>query len=471
MSKPAQKEVTRYYSVKDALNAPMKSRTVFVIANERATKEGGVGRYYTVFPSFKLFLRYRNRFPHCHELLVDHSNNKANPAGRLVFDFDIKKKADGPTISKGFKGQIEDTIIEVCEQYFTDIDTSKFEYIWSSSSNPNKVSKHLTVKHLYFDDWIKLSKIFYQLFSITWDEKYKWIEAEKLIDAQIIRRHGSLRMVGSTKINGFPLTFDDPTHKLTDSLIRIYLKAERHSEQTISVSNLVEGVLEDVLEWSEPKINTSIHTHTHTYGNGFANSDHDACDPAYPLDIFKAAFEMYDEIHKGIFRMGKIHGKHMSLIRQQPSKCSISGRQHDSDNAFIVVLSNEDELVSQVVQSKSEPSDSNSESDSDTDIESDSDIDIESSESSEQPASAPSQFEICYKVLFGCFRYCGPKRTFSLGRIRGTDLTRELDNAFHIRFKANQDDPKETKGKSKTESKTKAKAKPKYQFRANYLDC
>ncbi|CAH6421025.1 Hypothetical protein MVR_LOCUS244 [uncultured virus] len=446
---PTQKAVTRYYSVKDALAAPATSHSIFVIANERATKEGGVGRYYTVFPSFKLFLTYRHKFPHCHELLVDHPNNKPITAGRLVFDFDIKKKADGKTIPKGFKGQIEDIILEVCEQYFEDIDTSRFIYIWSSSSNPNKVSKHLTVKHLYFDDWIKLSKIFYQLFSITWDAKYKWIQAEKLIDTQIIRRHGSLRMVGSTKIGGFPLTFDDTSHTLTDSLIRIYSKTERKSEQLVCVSNLADGVLEDVLEWAEPKV--SSHTSsTHT--------DHEACDPAYPLEVFKSAFDMYDETHKGIFSMGKINGHHMSLIRQQPSKCAISGRQHDSDNAYLLVFNDADAVSpTMIAQCRSEPSESDS--DIDSDIE-----DTESSESSEQPINASTTPEVSYSIRFACFRYCGgaSHRTIRLGRLRGSDLTHELDNAFYLRFKVNQGDDKKAKTKPK---------KPRYQFQASYLDC
>ena len=38
----------RYFNMEDAINSPIKSRTVFIIANERLTKDNRVGRYYTV---------------------------------------------------------------------------------------------------------------------------------------------------------------------------------------------------------------------------------------------------------------------------------------------------------------------------------------------------------------------------------------------------------------------------------------
>src|SRR5258708_7902605 len=82
----------KYFSMDEAINCAMPTRTIFIIANERKKKSGGTGRYYTVFPTFKDFMIRRENFPHCHEILLDHRNNKSKPEGRLVFDFDIKEK-------------------------------------------------------------------------------------------------------------------------------------------------------------------------------------------------------------------------------------------------------------------------------------------------------------------------------------------------------------------------------------------
>lgn len=205
----------KYFSIEDAIKAPINSRTVFIIANERITKTGHIGRYYTIFPTFKEFLKNREKYKHCHEILVDHNNNKPNPSGRLVFDFDIKTNDEENSLKneivvpKNFKKQIENIIIDVIESYFNGVDVNKIEFIWSTSQNPKKISKHLTVKNLYFDDWINMSKIFYQLFCILWDNTYLWIKSDKLIDFQIVRNRGSLRMVGSSKIGGNPLIFDN----------------------------------------------------------------------------------------------------------------------------------------------------------------------------------------------------------------------------------------------------------------------
>jgi hypothetical protein len=112
----------KYFSLTDALNAPIKSRTVFIIANEIIKQSGEIGRYYTVFPSFKDFLKNRDKYKNCHEIFVDHIHNKPNIGGRLVFDFDIKNK----NIPESFNIEIEYIIYIVIELYFQDIDVTKF---------------------------------------------------------------------------------------------------------------------------------------------------------------------------------------------------------------------------------------------------------------------------------------------------------------------------------------------------------
>jgi len=232
------------FTQKEAIHSPSNTKTAFIIANERSKQDGTVGRYYTVFPEFELFLKNRHKYKHCHEQLIDHTNNTIDPTGRLVFDFDIKIE----TIPKNFKDQVESTILEVIETYMQDVDTDKLKFIWSSCINPKKFSKHLTVKHFYFDNWIELSKIFYQLFCLIWDEKYIWINSDGLVDFQIVRKGASLRMVGSSKIGGKVLTMDDQNHTLVESLIRIYQEKHRKKEQVITKQNFMDAVFTDILK-------------------------------------------------------------------------------------------------------------------------------------------------------------------------------------------------------------------------------
>ena len=329
----------KYFKIDDAINCPMMSKTVFIIANERLTKSGGIGRYFTVFPTFKEFLINRPKYPNCHEILVDHCNNKQNLAGRLVFDFDIKTNQENEKkkqiiIPHDFKKQIENAIMDVIERFCHGIDCEKFDFVWSTSSNPTKFSKHLTVKNLYFDDWITMSKIFYKLFCIVWDESHSWIESSKLIDFQIVRKRGSLRMVGSSKINGYPLVMDNPDHKLTDSLIRIYFKTQRETEQLVTHNCFNEGVFENVLEWE--KIN-DLNSESQIVIN---TNPKKIEDPVYDMIVYEKAYELYNTINPGVFKMGKINGIKLNLIRLKSSQCLLSGKIHDQENAFCSIEEN-----------------------------------------------------------------------------------------------------------------------------------
>lgn len=353
----------KYFSIEDAIKAPINSRTVFIIANERITKTGHIGRYYTIFPTFKEFLKNREKYKHCHEILVDHNNNKPNPSGRLVFDFDIKTNDEENSLKneivvpKNFKKQIENIIIDVIESYFNGVDVNKIEFIWSTSQNPKKISKHLTVKNLYFDDWINMSKIFYQLFCILWDNTYLWIKSDKLIDFQIVRNRGSLRMVGSSKIGGNPLIFDNENHKLTDSLIRIYFKKQKEEEQLITKNNINKSVFDNVLCQDITEISGQI--------SELSFKPKKIENPVYKNEIYEKAYEIYNTINHGVFKMGKINGTILSLIRIKANKCLLSGKLHEQENAFLVIIKRDHE----------------------------------------------------YSVRFGCYRFCYKKKTEFIGSI------------------------------------------------------
>jgi hypothetical protein len=382
--------IHNFYKLNDAINSAMDTKTVFILANERTTKEKRISRYYTVFPSFKDFLIRRNKYKHCHEILADHVNNKPNLGGRLVFDFDIKEYE----IPDGFKHQIEDSIIEVIDLYFHDIDTNKFIFVWSTSANPTKFSKHLTVKNLYFDQWIEMSKIFYKLFCIVWDSSgHDWIPSSKLIDFQIVRNKASLRMVGSSKLGGYPLTFDDESHTLTDSLIRIYFRNQRLKEQLITKDNINDLVFTEILFVSNTNDDESSEQEEHV--NYFSNKNEN---PVYDENIYQIAFKMYNDIIPNIFKPGKINGKMISLLRIKASRCILSSRIHEQENAFLVI----------------------------------------------------NKTDAFYSVKFGCNRFCHYKKVMFIGTIDLHD--NEID--YHDNFK-------DLKGVYEKKQKKKQKEKPK----------
>lgn len=320
---------------------------------------GSVGRTYTVFSRFNDFLKHRNNFEHCHELIIDHANNQPNIAGRLVFDFDIKYDKN-ITIPSNFKKQVERTIISSINKFYDDVDIDRLQFVWSTCKNKTKLSKHLTVKNLYFEDWIFMTKQFYQLFSLMWNKKYDWICSNKLIDLQIVRKNASLRMVGSNKIGGNILKFDDLEFILTDSLIRIYSKQDKKAEQLVTM---------DQLNKSAKCINNNksvvIKPTTKYIGLNAVVED-----PVYDMAVYNKAFEMLNIIRKGAFKMGKINGNRIDILRVNKCKCILSDTVHDNENAFLIVIKS----------------------------------------------------ELYYQVRFGCYRYCNEDyKTFHIGDISVDD--------------------------------------------------
>lgn len=322
----------KYYSVNDAINSTVDTKTVFIIANERIKKDGDIGRYYTVFPTFKDFLDNRDKYPHCHEYLVDHKNNKINPAGRLVFDFDIK---DMDSVPDDFTRQIEKTVEKVIKNHFKNVDVELFEYVWSTSPNLEKFSKHLTVKNLYFDNWIRMSQIFYKFFCAIWKKKYYWISSDKLIDFQVVRKHASLRMVGSSKINGNVLTFDSDNYSLMDSLIRIYFRNQKEKEQLVTKDNIID---QEIFSDKDRDFDGDFE---------FVNSvslnmkNVEQLDPVYLSKVYKSAFKLFSKLQPNIFSMGKINGNKLNLIRLHPHSCLLSKKYHENENAYITIIDDE----------------------------------------------------------------------------------------------------------------------------------
>ncbi len=141
--------MNKFFNIEDAINSDIGNGDAFIIANERKKIDKSVGRMYIVFLNYIDFLKNRQKYKHCHEIIIDHKKNKPNIAGRLVFDFDIKYEKN-LVIPSNFKTQVENIIKKVINRYYESINISKLQFVWSSCDNSTKLSKHLTVKNIYY---------------------------------------------------------------------------------------------------------------------------------------------------------------------------------------------------------------------------------------------------------------------------------------------------------------------------------
>nr|QZX42659.1 DEAD helicase [Mimivirus sp.] len=327
------------YSINEASTCSINSEKPFIIANEITSKKGK-SRNYTVFNKFTTFLKKRHNYQYSHEILIDHSSYVNNSGidmmrqgGRLLFDFDIKYD-EGRIIPINFKQQVESIVYKVIEKCFNDINAQKIIFVWSSCNNSIKLSKHLTIKNLYFYDWIVYSRFFYQKFIKTWNKTYFWIKGEDVIDKQIIRKNTSMRMVGSYKIGGNKLKFDSYNHTLEDSLIRIYRKSLMQKEQIVYQNNIKEKYINKYIVQNNKSYSEIVSTRKYI---NLITSDVDTDDFR---DIHDKIIQFVNIEAPGVFSIGNINGNYINLTRLKPYRCILSGKIHDSENAYIIVLQN-----------------------------------------------------------------------------------------------------------------------------------
>src|ERR1700747_3153385 len=179
MSKELQ---TVFYNYDDLTTCEIDSKEPYMITNDRMKVDGTIGRSFKIFKSFDEFLENRDKYKHCHELMLNHKVNEDEMmSGRLVFDFDIKEKYDKNNednfVPNSFKMDVEEIIMITISRYYKDVDIEIIKFVWTTSPNPEKFSKHLTIKNFYFKNWIEMTKIFYKLFSIVWNEYKDYIHS------------------------------------------------------------------------------------------------------------------------------------------------------------------------------------------------------------------------------------------------------------------------------------------------------
>jgi hypothetical protein len=310
------------YNLEHAQKYNINSRNKFIISRECLQKyiENGIEKYkereFIVFKNVNSYLKHMNYFNHCHEVICKRDENNIIPlTGRLAFDFDIHV-----VIPLTFKEDIEYLISSVVKKYYINIDPTKFKYIWMSSENKTKISKHLVVKNCFFyTDWVSQIKTFYKLMmkEISTDEKFKWItDVKNVIDIAWPKSVTYLRLPLNSKLEGNILKFDDENTEYSDGLVCIYDCETYLEEQKIKYCNQKEyEFLKDI----KKKVSKDM--------SGTKS------DKIYDI------FDKYNNGKNGygLYTLGSIKGNMINLIRVEPGKCLISHKHHDKENAYLVV--------------------------------------------------------------------------------------------------------------------------------------
>lgn len=327
---------TRFFKLEEARNSDVDSDEPFIFAHDYfSKKQNKVIKWYGVMESFDDFVDNIDDYPNANEMFTYHYKNNTDVSmnwGRLVFDFDIEGD-DIKKVPKDFKKQMEDVIIETIDKHYENIDVKKIEFVWSTSQNPDKYSKHLTLKNFYLCDWIRMGVRFYDQLTRIWQSCDRWIPADRLFDKQIIRKNGGLRFVGCSKYGkNYKLVFDDPNHTLRDSTIKIY-DNQRKKEQTVYLFNLKD-------DYDDVDIGDSVRSIGSTVTNGKKRSTMiNVIDTSkeFDTDIYQTALKFVDKLCKNTFEPLKISGSLISLKRITENKCPLSGRFHENENAYIII--------------------------------------------------------------------------------------------------------------------------------------
>ncbi len=311
--------INLYYSIKDVVNSEIETdKRPFIIANDYKKKDGDIGRTYSIFKSFNHFIEKRKDYPHCHEIMLDHYSVKPFTHGRLVFDLDITTKYNNQDyVPHKFMSDFEKLIKFVIKKHFIDVNISIIEFIWTISNSPDKYSKHLTVKNFCFDDWLKMSALFYKFMEMYWD--FDFALFDDVVDKQVVRKHGSLRMQGSSKMNkNYVLEFEDDCYDFEDTLIRIYDKEQRKKEQIITYENVIN---EPIILFESLKKTVYDNNRTNLYK--FVKTK-------YKFEVYENIMEILEKKYPKKYSKINTTGNVIHLKREKKDK------EHNKDEAFII---------------------------------------------------------------------------------------------------------------------------------------
>lgn len=384
--------VRKYFKLDQALE--YRSRVApfpFIIAHEcwePFFDENGVQQYrereYYAFEDVETFLDRRHHYPHSHEVVA---NRGAHAQGRLVFDFDVEEKywVNPDTkirtfVGPSFQADVEETIKKTLRRYYRDVDISRLRFVWLSSANPKKYSRHLIVNGVYFcNNWVAQLQTFYTLFRLTAyrDSTFTYIPHDKLVDTQVARNKATMRTLHSSKMNrpsqpssppkpaGKALTVecvsmavevdegeevDEEEEKkkvrkiwivkrgkeaeedvtFYDTLICLYRQVDARKEQYVKDSQLlIDKVLalrpvddvEDGILKNIPQLKLALEAKLY-----------DHVDQELTEECLEYLEKLGDQYTVRECKEGMI-----TLTRAEPGRCPISGKEHHSDGGYVTV--------------------------------------------------------------------------------------------------------------------------------------
>lgn len=364
----------KYYStIESILSKPAIYSDPFVLQWEIPNPKDGRDRMYVIFDGVKEYMSYMNngRFTTCHEVLMSPMGSTCSDIhGHPAFDIDIKDKdfieynnyikndntVQTCTTPITWESKLEKDIYNILSaQYPGHI--GNIEFVWLTSTTTSKISKHLIIKNIVFTSWRVQMKILVQglkslyissdtnknnISTTTKLDIYNDIQpvSEKVvidcIDDGIMRKNGSLRLPLNTKkpIEGYTLDtmpkliFDNPKYTFLDGLIMIHEENKYTvlGSSVLSISELHPSLIVDEVI---------------PINSGFMNNKgyNTNLDTSTQMSMEDANINMaFDRLNKHFstgLQIENINESFISLKRICPGTCPISGKVHDSDNAYM----------------------------------------------------------------------------------------------------------------------------------------
>lgn len=297
-------------------------------------REGGAARMYGVFDGIGSYISYltKGRYNTCHEVFVSSSFNVSEEfMGRPVFDIDIHL-GEGEVLPPNWTILLQMDIEYVLGIQYPEVQMSTYlsgytksnPWVWMTSKSIGKISKHLVLGTIAFATWRSQMKLLLAGLKGLKDKKSPDVVIAALDDA-ITRKLGSLRLPMNSKVSNLnaPITFDDSTHTFVDGIVMM------HSEVRCSLSGGKVLTFDDLSPEYQPKyiyVPPSLDISHADEGTDMDESE---------MNRYIAIFEKLNKLYSCNLVVAKVSGSIVHLKRTAPGKCLISGKVHDSDNAYL----------------------------------------------------------------------------------------------------------------------------------------
>lgn len=340
----------KFYNIIEKLrmNAPPYNDPFIVqmeIPYDNSKENNAQDRVYVVFDGVEEYVRCYNkgRFQTCHEVFLSSTLQPDDDiVGHPAFDIDVKLTEDTDPVTLLPKSQSAQSWIELFQKDVIDVLCSQYpqssgkirysltdsdHWVWMTSNSTGKVSKHLVIKNIIFSMWRSQMK--------TLCSELKKLDRpySSAIDDGILRKLGSLRLplnskaltrtkveqLGTLRVEMPKLVFDSYKHKFTDGLVMI------HDANSYTAKDGILLMPSDLTPELQDKCSYVIPD----FG------DYEEYDIDCTSELGQA-FSVLESRYRTGLTLGASKGRYLTLIRKSPGKCPISGKVHDSDNAYLI---------------------------------------------------------------------------------------------------------------------------------------